>query len=100
MALFTSEVTHNDYLQLAFEFGIGSLAIFAIGAFALARTESPDWLAFFTFAIAAGFFFPLYAPMLAFIGCVSAGHLLRGHDPIRAFSDRCRPHIVRWADYL
>jgi hypothetical protein len=70
---------HNDYLQLAYELGICAVPVYLIYAGALIRTESPYWPAFAGFAAASVFFFPLYAPVTAFIGAVLAGHILCGH---------------------
>lgn len=75
--LMHAEFVHNDYLQLWFEYGLGALAIFALFGLALAETENADWPVAFGFAILATFYFPLYLPIPAFIGCVVAGHLTR-----------------------
>ena len=70
---------HNDYLQLAYEFGIWAAPAYLIYAAALIHTESPYWPAFAGFAAAGVFFFPLYTPVTAIIGAVLAGHILCGH---------------------
>ena len=71
---------HNDYLQLAFELGLGAIPIYLIMARCLARTEAHYWPVFVAFATLALFFFPLYSAALAFVGTVVAGHMLRGDD--------------------
>ncbi len=83
--LFHGEFVHNDYLQLWFEFGIGSLVPISILALALSRTLSPTWPVLVAFAALATFYFPLYAPITAFLGPLLTGHLLRGYDPVWAF---------------
>ena len=68
---------HNDYLQLAYELGIWAVPVYLIYVRALWLTEATYWPAFVGFAVAGLFFFPLYAPLPAFIGAVLAGHILR-----------------------
>lgn len=85
------EFTHNDYLQLWFEYGIFSLAIYAIFAcaFIWRRTSS-----LFAFAILAGFYFPLHVPLVGFLGCFLAGHSLRGFSLDGIILRRCRPDLL------
>lgn len=98
--LFHPEYVHNDYLQLAFEFGLASLAILGILILALTRTASPDWPVLIAVATLACFYFPLYAPLTAFIGCVVAGHLTRDYVRPRRDLDRGRPGLIPWdSDY-
>lgn len=92
--LFHPEFVHNDYLQLWFEYGIGSIFIWAILAAALTRTEDPNWPVLVGFATLTLFFFPFYAPIPAFIGCVVAGHILRRYDPVRDYSNRRGPNLL------
>lgn len=66
---------HNDYLQLWFELGPASLAIGFIYAVALFQRQSPLWPIFLAFAILGLFYFPLWAPIPAFIGAMVAGRL-------------------------
>ena len=73
------EYIHNDYLQLWFEFGPGSLALFALGWLALGQDRSPNWYPAVAIAICATFYFPLYCPLLAFMACVLAGNLNRDY---------------------
>lgn len=67
---------HNDYLQLAYELGVWALPFYAVYLAALALTEETYWPAFAGFAVCGLFFFPLYAPVTAFIGAALAGHLI------------------------
>jgi hypothetical protein len=97
--LYHGEFVHNDYIQLLFEFGIGALPIFAILAMALSCTASDDWPVILCWALFATFYFPLYAPLTAFIGCVVAGHLLRGFDPVWAFCQLRRLDCLSRVDH-
>lgn len=76
-ALIRPEYAHNDYLQLACEYGIGALPLALIMARAIGATEARDWPVFAGFAVLAGFFFPLYVTPLAVVGATVAGHLVR-----------------------
>ena len=92
--------THNDYLQLLFEFGAaGALAAYAIIAAALGRVSKTDFPLFAAWSALAMFYFPLYAPLLALIGCACAGHLLRPDDAVRPVRKRRRSNILSWVDY-
>jgi hypothetical protein len=69
------EYVHNDYLQLAFEFGFGAIpALFILAVCALQRS-SREWPVFVTFLFMAVFSFPLHAPITAFLGALCAGRL-------------------------
>jgi hypothetical protein len=95
-----AEFAHNDYLQLWFEYGIGSLAIFTIYGLTLTRTSTRDWPIFFGFCVLAGFWFPLYHPLTAFMGAMVAGHLLRDSVRVRTLCNHWRPRLLSWADHL
>ena len=64
---------HNDYLQLWFELGVGSIPILAMYLLNLRDTRSDHWPIFLAFAILGLFYFPLWAPISALVGCVTAG---------------------------
>lgn len=90
-SLIHPEYAHNDALQLLFEYGIGSLALFAMLALALAQTQSPEWPVLVTFVILGLASFPLYTPLCALVGAVCAGRLVavwavawRGRVPLRS----------------
>jgi hypothetical protein len=78
------EFVHNDYLQLWFELGIGAVLAYTLLVRGLLRTQDPDWPVLCGFAILATFYFPLYGPLLMFIGCSAAGSIasrrIRGGD--------------------
>lgn len=88
------EFTHNDYLQLWFEFGLGAIPLYCIVAWSLTRTSSQDWPVLVAFAVLGLFWFPLYSPIPAFIGCVVAGHLVRDRHVLRGDGVRGRPDVV------
>lgn len=86
--LIRPERVHNDYLQLWFELGFGSLTILSLYALALFNRQNLHWPVFVAFAILGLFYFPLWAPTTAFIGCLTAGRIIADwhHDRcIRAY---------------
>lgn len=91
-----AENVHNDYLQLAFEFGIFALIPIGILAAALYRDEDKNWPVLFAFAVLGLFYFPLWSATTAFIGCVVAGNILRGNDPLCGLFDRGRFSVFLW----
>lgn len=95
VTLIHPEFAHNDFLQLTYEYGIGALFLIVIPALALAsrsaeRAVLVAWLALATF------YFPLYAPLPAFIGLVVAGHCLHSWALVRNHSNRRRFSILSW----
>lgn len=93
-----AENVHNDYLQLAFEFGIMAMVPVGILAAGLWQRRATDWPVLVGFAALGAFFFPLWCPVPAFIGCVVAGNILRGHDPLRGLLDRWRFGVLFWGE--
>lgn len=93
-SIYHAEFVHNDYLQLIFEYGIGAAFAFTILATALAQSTHRDWPVLLAFAIAATFYFPLYTPLPAFIGCVVVGHLLRDYDLVGSYLNHRRLAIL------
>ncbi len=85
---------HNDFLQLWYEYGIGSIPIVIILIGGLSRSADPNWPVLVGFATFCLFYFPLFAPIPAFIGCVVAGHLLRGYDPVRDYFNFRRSNLL------
>lgn len=86
MILIRPEFAHNDILQLVYEFGFAGIALALIPTLALA-IATPDRPALFVWVVCALFYFPLYAPLTAFIGLVMAGSSLRRWALVR---DLCR----------
>jgi hypothetical protein len=88
------EFAHNDILQLIFEYGLGAISVFILFAFALAFPSARNYAPLVGFAVLATFWFPLFAPIPAFIGCACAGHILRRHDPVIALRRDWGPDLV------
>jgi hypothetical protein len=79
------EFVHNDYIQLWFELGIGAIAVYAIYVICLLHRQSLYWPTFLAFAIFGLFWFPLYAPISAFIGCLCAGRIAVDWSVVRGY---------------
>ena len=77
------EHVHNDYLELAYEYGVGALIPYAVMIAALCRTRRPGWPVFAGYCALSAFYFPLYCAPLALVGSVVAGHLLAKPAPKR-----------------
>lgn len=93
MALIRPEYVHNDSLQLVYEFGI--FALIPIGTFSLALVVSGrNFPILFAWCAASLFFFPLYTPITAFIGCVLAGASIRDWDVVRRDRASRRPSFL------
>ena len=84
------EYAHNDFLQLWFEYGVGSLALAYILAVCLLRTNQHEWPILATFCVAALFSYPFYTPLLALLGACAAGRCARDWDLSRRIRERCR----------
>jgi hypothetical protein len=65
------EYAHNDYLQLAFEFGIFAIPVYALVLWVLAQTSANEWPIFAAFAFMACFTMPLHIPAVAAIGALA-----------------------------
>ncbi len=83
---------HNDILQLIYEYGLFAALPITVFALALANpsAERPILLAFSVLAL---FYFPLFAPLTAFLGFVLAGHALRDWAVVRH-------NLHRWRSLL
>jgi hypothetical protein len=68
---------HNDFLQLAFEFGLGAIPLFAVFGFAVFRHTHPAWPILVAFLFMASFSFPLYNPTTTLVGSVALASILR-----------------------
>ncbi len=79
------QFAHNDYLQLAFEYGLGAIPLLAAFALALFRHRSLYWPLTLATAALAAFWFPLYHPITAFIAFAAIGHISRDYaaHPLR-----------------
>jgi hypothetical protein len=74
---FFPEYAHNDFLQLAFEYGIGALLPVTILTYALWRADAKQWPIVLAFCAAMCFSMPLFMPIAAFLGLISVGHVIR-----------------------
>lgn len=96
--LIRPEYVHNDPLQLVYELGIAAaipITIFTL-ALVVARRNFPIMFAFCACAL---FFFPLYTPLTAFIGCMVAGHSISAWDLVRRErADRRPSFLSRYID--
>jgi hypothetical protein len=95
-AILFPEYTHNDFLQLAFEYGL--LAIVPIGLLVALGTitEATDWPIWIAFLFMGLVSFPLYTPILGFIGACAAGRVSRSWALRRWYgSDRRHDLILR-----
>jgi hypothetical protein len=90
------EYVHNDYLQLLFELGPGAIIVFAIYAICLRQRTSPYHATFLGFAILGLFYFPLWCPISAFIGCMFAGRLVSDWHLVRHMGNPRRPYRLSW----
>ncbi len=69
---------HNDYLELAFEFGLYAIPAFCLILWALTNVESDDWPILVAFCTMSTFAMPLYIPSLASIGAIALLSTLAG----------------------
>lgn len=76
---FFPEYAHNDFLQLAFEYGIGAVLPFSIIGYAMWRTDVKEWPIVLAFCTAACFSMPLFMPIASFLAFVAVGRILRVH---------------------
>lgn len=76
---FYPEHAHNDALQLAFEYGVGSVAPFVLFAFALCCTSARQWPIALAFTAASCYSMPLWMPIASFLALVCVGRILRDH---------------------
>jgi len=86
------ERAHNDYLQLLFELGLGAVPILWLYVLALTQRHSDHWPILFAVVLFSTFYFPLWAPIPAFIACVVTGAML--HDRHLAWLGRVHGRYV------
>lgn len=94
------EFVHNDYLQLVFEFGLGAAIPIGLLAWALTKTDSPNWSPLLAVAILGCFYFPLFIPVLAFLAFALAGNLLAFGSYHGAVRSGRGPASLPWRDYF
>lgn len=94
--LIRPEYVHNDILQLVHEYGLAAALLLAVPALALATARPTEQPILFVWCAATLFYFPLYAPLTAFIGLIMAGHSLRDWSLARSDLHRWRSDFISW----
>lgn len=85
------ENTHNDFLQLLYEFGIGAVPFLALIGVTLLRSDEPSFPPAAAIAIFSCFSFPLFTPITAFAFALCAGRASASRSlSWRSLSDRRR----------
>ena len=74
------EDPHNDYLGLAFQYGLGATLVFAILGISLV-SSGPSRLVLLAFGLIAFVSFPIRIPIEGLVGMVALGWLCR-HSPV------------------
>ena len=69
------EYAHNEFLHYGFELGIGSVLLWGIFVYALGSGPILERVALVAILAESLVWFPLHAPVPAFLGMVLAGHL-------------------------
>lgn len=87
---------HNEYLQLAYEYGIGSLLLVPILAAAYVAWGTPAGLVSLTFLIIATLGYPLHVPLPAFLGIFALGRCWRDRPWAQRALDGCGSHEEFW----
>jgi hypothetical protein len=75
--LYAPGYAHNEFLDLAYQYGVGALPAALILLIPAANAGRDEWPAYVAFAVCCLFSFPLHCPPLAFLGMVVAGNLAR-----------------------
>lgn len=82
------EYAHSEFLQYAFELGLGSALLWLILGWSLWRGPTRERAVLVAFSVICALWFPLHAPFPAFVAAVVAGHLCgeraRARDDERA----------------
>jgi O-antigen ligase len=95
-SMFHPEFAHNDFIQAAFEYGLGAIPLFAVIGASLIQKEAKDWPIFVAFVTLCLFHFPFHCPISAFIGCVVAGHITRDRYLVRDYVRGGRLDRLAW----
>jgi hypothetical protein len=72
------EHAHNDYLELIYELGLGSILALWLAISSFRSAAHKERCVLVAFAVLATVGFPLYMPASAFIFAIVAGHAARG----------------------
>lgn len=88
--VFFPEYVHNDFLQLALEYGLAAALIAGIIGYAAWRSDLKEWPIVLAFCAAACFSMPMFMPIASFLGFVAMGRILREHGLHGWNGDPCR----------
>jgi hypothetical protein len=80
-----SGYAHDEYLQFAFEYGAGSLALAGVLALAVwsgRALREPEWHALVALLVCASLGYTLHAPATAYLVALLAGHLCGERDRV------------------
>lgn len=95
------ENVHNDYLQIAYELGLGGVALILVLLLRMtAAPASPAWYAMVVFLVEAVFGFPLYEPVSGALAACCAGVVFAGCTSLRGLLPYRRSGVwARVEDY-
>lgn len=80
---YAPEYAHNEFLDLAYQFGLFALAPILLLLAPLLSTKSTAWPAYVTAIAIACYSFPLHTPLPAFLLACLAGYALRDWSLVR-----------------
>lgn len=92
------ESAYNEFLQFAFELGVGSALIWGIALYALGADRPSERAALAAILAMCCVAAPLHNPATAFAAAILAGHLCGVHDRVRAGRDHRRRDGVERTD--
>lgn len=83
------EHAHSDVLELAYEFGLGTLPLAILVALALCAPVAPERYLLVAFLAIAALSFPLRLPVEGFLGAFALGRLCRSWALLRSVRSYC-----------
>ena len=92
------EDAHNDYLQLIYQYGLGTILLFPILFWGLLGPLVPERYVFIAFSVICAFNFPLALPATGFLGAFVLGRLWDGRIVFDASMFSCNRPNGGWAD--
>ena len=90
-SLARARYAHNDLLQLVFEFGLGVLLLLPV----FWKVIKSGNAILYSLALVSCLAFPFHVPLLAFIGCLVAGHISNNNDTVWNFRDSWGPILFK-----
>lgn len=84
------EDAHNDFLQLVYQYGVGTALLLPLLAVGLFGPLGPERYLFIGFCVIAMFNFPLEIPLEGFLGAFALGRLWRSRHSLRWYRVVCR----------